>query len=479
MFRTVGDQVSLWEAVLPAELLKLPDELARVDGLLDDPVFFAPFVPFFDPRIGRPSTPMETYLRLMFLKFRYRLGYESLCREVSDSITWRRFCRIGLDGSVPHPTTLMKLTTRCGSAAVDGLNEALLARAAEAKLLRTHRIRADTTVVPANVAYPTDSGLLGKAVRRIAATGERIRAAGGAVRTRLRDRSRAAGKRAHAIASKLRSRTALGRGAAKTAVLTSTGELAELADTAARDAERLLVNATRAVRRATARAAELRARGEHDAAAGRRRGRLVRAVNDLAKLLDATRQIVAQTRQRVAGHTPDGATRRVSLHDGDARPIAKGRLGRPVEFGHKAQIVDNDDGIVLDHRVEQGNPPDAPQLAPAVKRVTKRTGRTPGTVTTDRGYGEASVDRELTDLGVKNVVIPRKGKPSQARRAEEHRPAFRRTIKWRTGSEGRISTLKRGYGWDRSRIDGTEGTRIWTGHGVLTHNLIKISALAA
>ena len=94
MFRTVGDQVSLWEAVLPAELLKLPDELARVDALLDDPVFFAPFVPFFDPRIGRPSTPMETYLRLMFLKFRYRLGYESLCREVSDSITWRRFCRI-------------------------------------------------------------------------------------------------------------------------------------------------------------------------------------------------------------------------------------------------------------------------------------------------------------------------------------------------------------------------------------------------
>jgi transposase, IS5 family len=137
VFRTVGDQVSLWEAVLPAELLKLPDELARVDGLLDDPVFFAPFVPFFDPRIGRPSTPMETYLRLMFLKFRYRLGYESLCREVSDSITWRRFCRIPLDRSVPHPTTLMKLTTRCGSAAVDGLNEALLAKAAEAKLLRT------------------------------------------------------------------------------------------------------------------------------------------------------------------------------------------------------------------------------------------------------------------------------------------------------------------------------------------------------
>jgi len=479
MFRTVGDQCSLWESILPEEVRRLPDELARVDALLNDAAFFTPFVPFFDLRIGRPSTPMETYLRLMFLKFRYRLGYESLCREVSDSITWRMFCRIPLDVSVPHPTTLMKLTTRCGAAAVDGLNETLLAKAAEAKLLRTNRIRADTTVVPANVAYPTDSGLLAKATRRIGATAKRIQAAGGAVRTRVRDRSRAAGTRAHAIASKLRSRAALGREEATAAVLKSTGELAELAETAARDAQRLLVNAKRAVRRAKAKAAALRARGEHDAAAGRRRGRLVRAVNDLTKLLEATRQIVAQTRQRVAGRIPEGATRRVSLHDGDARPIAKGRLGRPVEFGHKAQVTDNDDGVIVDHTVEQGNPPDAPQLAPAVGRVTKRAGRAPGTVTADRGYGEKRVEDDLHDLGVRTVVIPRKGKPGQARQAEEHRPAFRRTIKWRTGSEGRISTLKRGYGWDRSCIDGTEGTRIWVGHGVLTHNLIKISALAA
>jgi transposase, IS5 family len=193
VFRTVGDQPSLFESVLPEQVLRLPDDLARVDALLDDPVFFAPFADFFHPRIGRPSTPMETYLRLMFLKFRYRLGYETLCREVSDSITWRRFCRIPLEGSVPHPTTLMKLTTRCGSTAVDGLNEALLAKAAGAKLLRTTKLRVDTTVLPSNVSYPTDSGLLAKAIRRIAVTSKRIQAAGGATRTKVRDRSRAAG----------------------------------------------------------------------------------------------------------------------------------------------------------------------------------------------------------------------------------------------------------------------------------------------
>jgi IS5 family transposase len=469
----------LFESVLPPEVLRLPVELERVDALLDDPAFFAPLAPFFDPRIGRPSTPMETYLRLMFLKFRYRLGYESLCREVGDSITWRRFCRIPLEAKMPDPTTLMKLTTRCGSAAVQGLNETLLAKATEAKVLRTTKLRADTTVVPSNVSYPTDSGLLAKAIRRMAVTGKRVRAAGGAIRTKLRDRSRAAGKRAHAIGFRLRSRSAAGRDEALAAVRRTTGELADLAETAATDAQRLLTNAKRALRRARAKATEQKARGEHDAVSGRRRGRLARAVNDLSELVGATRQIAAQTRQRLGGQTPDGSKRRVSLHDPDARPIAKGRLGKPVEFGHKAQLVEGDDGVIVDHNVERGNPADAPQLAPAVDRVRKRAGRPPRAVTADRGYGEKAVDDDLAALGVKRVVIPRKGKPSAARRTEEHRRGFRQTVKWRTGVEGRISTLKRGYGWDRTCIDGTEGAKIWVGHGVLAHNLVKISTLAA
>jgi IS5 family transposase len=251
----------------------------------------------------------------------------------------------------------------------------------------------------------------------------------------------------HEVGAKLRTRSAAGRDEAQATVQRVTGELAELAVTAAEDAERLLVNAKRALRRARTTAEPLRERGEHDPAAGRRRGRLARAVNDLAELLCATRRIVTQTRQRVAGVTPDGATRQVSLHDPDARPIAKGRLGKPVEFGHKAQLVDNVDGIVLDHTVEQGNPADAPQLAPAVERVIARTRRTPRTVTADRGYGQKRVDDALHALGVRTVVIPRKGRPGKVRQAEEHRKAFRRTVKWRTGSEGRISHLKRGYGW--------------------------------
>lgn len=463
MLRTVNDQPTLWDSILPAELLVLPVELARVDALLDDPVFFASFGSYFDARIGRPSIPMETYLRLMFLKFRYRLGYESLCREVGDSISWQRFCRIPFGTRVPHPTTLMKITTKCGDAAVTGLNEALLAKAAQAKLLRTDKVRADTTVVEADVAYPTDSGLLAKAVGKIARTVERIKAAGGAKRTRAQDRRRAAGRRARSIAGKLKLRGAQQRDEAQASVQRITGELAGLAEAAMRDAAAVVRNAKRALRRAT----------------GQRKGQLRRAINELDTIIERATRVVVQTRSRLAGVMPESASRLVSLHDTDARPIRKGRLGKPVEFGYKAQIVDNADGVILDHNIEIGNPPDAPQLAPAIERIARRTGRAPRAVTADRGYGEAGVETELHDLGVRHVAIPRKSKPGAARREFEHRRAFREKVKWRTGSEGRINHIKRSYGWNRTELTTIQGARTWCGHGVFAHNLVKIGALAA
>jgi transposase, IS5 family len=464
VFRTIGDRPSSWESRLPPEVLRLPEELARVGALLDDPAFFAPFAPYFHPVIGRPSTPVECYLRLMFLKFRYRLGYESLCAEVSDSISWRRFCRIPLDGKVPHPTTLMKLTTRCGEAAVAALNEALLARAAGAKLLRTARVRADTTVIPANVTYPTDSGLLAKAVGKLVRAARRVQAAGGATGTVMTDRRRAAARRVRRIAVRLRARGKLAREESSTAIARVTGELAGLAEKTAAQAAAVLRNGRRAVPKAIG---------------GRVRGRLRRALDELAVTIERTATIVAQARSRLAGQMPDSATRLVSLHDPDARPIRKGRVDRPVEFGYKAQVIDNDDGVIVDYGVEVGNPPDAPQLAPAISRIRRRADRAPRSVTADRSYGEPATDRELQALGVRTVAIPRKAKISPARRDAEHARGFRRLVKWRTGCEGRISYLKHRYGWNRTRLDGREGAAIWCGHGVFAHNLIKISALAS
>jgi transposase, IS5 family len=174
-----GEPAKLVDAVLPPRVLTMPPELEAVDALLDDPVFFEPFVAHFDPAFGRPSTPIETFLRLGFLTFRLRLGWEPLCVLVQDSITLRRFCRIPLTDTVPHPTTLMKIMRRCGAGTVEGLHDRLIAKAIDEHDVKVEMLRGDTTVVEADVTYPTDSGLLAKAVRRMVVLVRRIQAAGG------------------------------------------------------------------------------------------------------------------------------------------------------------------------------------------------------------------------------------------------------------------------------------------------------------
>ena len=241
------------------------------------------------------------------------------------------------------------------------------------------------------MAYSTDSGLLAKAVGKLVRTVRRVQAAGGATGTVAVDRRRAAARRVRQIASKLRTRGKLAGQDSTQAIRRVTGELADLAEKAAAEAAAVLRNGRRALPKAIG---------------GRVRGRLRRALDELAVTVQRRGTIVAQTRGRLAGQMPGSATRLVSLHDPDARPIRKGRIDRPVEFGYKAQVMDNDDGVVLDYGVEYGAVPDGPQLAPAVERVTRRTGRVPGAVTADRGYGQPAVERDLLTLGVHTVAIP-------------------------------------------------------------------------
>jgi IS5 family transposase len=435
----------------------MPAELVRVDELLDDPAFFEPFRPYFSPTFGRPSIPIETFLRMMWLKYRYRLGFEALCREVTDSVSWSRFCRVPLGGSVPDHSTLKKIAKRCGPQAIEGLNEALLEKAAGNKVLKADRVRADTTVVPGDVGYPTDSGLLARGVIRLVALVASLHGLGLATRTKMRDRGRSMRRRAHDIGAWLRRRT----DQSKEEVKAITAEMAVIAEASLCEAREVARNARRGLGRAGAEAS----------------GKSRAALGELEVLIERLERIVEQTRLRLGGEIPEAASRVVSLHDPDARPIKKGRLGRPVEFGYLAQVVDNADGIVVDHSVHVGNPPDGPLLAPAIARIKKLVGRAPKAVTADRGYGEAQVQTELEKLGVKEVAIVRKGRQSATRQAVERRPRFRRLIKWRTGSEGRISSLKRDFGWNRSLMDGIDGTQTWCGYGIFANNAVKISGL--
>jgi len=135
----------------------------------------------------------------------------------------------------------------------------------------------------------------------------------------------------------------------------------------------------------------------------------------------------------------------VSLSDPDARPIRKGKPGRPTEFGYTLLVAEDERGFIADHQLQRGNPPDAPQLVPAVERVIAVTGRPPGTVVGDRGFGTAANDQALEALGVKRVGLQRNGTSGKARRVLERTRRFRRLRNWRVGIEAPISHLKRSF----------------------------------
>jgi len=246
-------------------------------------------------------------------------------------------------------------------------------------------------VVEADIDDPTDAGLLEEAVTTIGGLVRRLKAHGMASRTRFRDRSRSAGRRLRQLAQTLRRRT----GVAVGEVDRLTAELARIA----RHSVREVAGVQRAAHRTTA-------RRPADGWARRLAGQLDQTVV-------LTQRLLRQTALRLAG-TRSIPDRVVSLVDPDARPIRKGKLRSPTQFGSTLLLAEDERGFVADHRLSQGNPPDAPQLLPAVRRVSALHGRPPATVVADRGFGFAAGDQALSELGVKRVGLQRTGTQASA-----------------------------------------------------------------
>jgi len=458
MLRLRDPQGSLWDQLLPPQARTLSAELTAVDACLADDRFFEPYLQRFRTLIGRPTVPVETYLRLMYLKHRYRLGYEMLVREVTDSLHWRRFCHLALDAPVPHPTTLSKLTRKYGPDVVHELNRLLVQHASERKLMRSRKLRVDTTVVQAPIDYPTDIGLLADSVRVVTRTVRRLQAAGAAVRTTFRSRARSIRRALAAVGRSLRMRT----NEAKTAVLTQTARVLRLTRQISRQAQRVLRNS--------------RHRGQHGE--GRTATLVQRTRLSLRRQLQLTAQVMAQARARIRGTTviPD---RVVSVFDPEARPIRRGKLSMKTEFGYKALLTETEARVITHYAVHVGNPEDSGLLPAALDGHTQTVPRTPQVVATDRGFGSKGNEVFLREAGVKQISLPYKGRLGAPRLAHERQRWFRRQQRWRSGQEATISLGSRKYEWRHSRLRGRDGADVWIGFGILTYNLDRMVAIGA
>lgn len=451
---------TLWDELLPVEARELPDELARIDELLGDAELLRPIVAHWRREVeqtgravlsdGRPTIAMESYVRLMVVKQRSGWGYETLVREVSDSLHLRRFCLIPLHERVPHESTVRKLTRRLGADTVAELTRALIEKAVRERRFRARAVRIDSTVVEADVRYPTDSGLAADGVRALAREGKLLARRLGEARGRVRDRSRAVGRRLRELSRTLARRS----GKRKQEVLRLTGEAGKLLERSLREARRLTEHARRSAR-------------------GRGAQAKLRAARRLERLVERCERVAGQIRARLRGEPI--ADRLVSLADPDARPIRKGKQGKPTEFGYVVQIAEvtpntgpGARGLVLPASSRPGNPGEN-QLLPDTVSELERLGLSPSEVALDGGFQTRPTSEALEPLAPKRTFIAGRRQPGSKR-------TRRRLARYRTGCEGRISHLKRRYGLRRSRLKGQQGQQTWTGWAVLTYNLDTLAA---
>jgi IS5 family transposase len=459
VLRLSGGQVeSLFDLGLPVQVVELPADLAALDVLLAGPGVLAPIEASWAAEavgFGRPTVAMDRFVRLMVVKVRSGWGYESLVREVSDSLHLRRFCRIGLWDRVPDESTIRKLVRRLGAEVVEDICSQVISAAtsprAGARRFVVRAARIDSTVVEADIRYPTDLGLAQDAARALAREAAKARALAGAGAPRVKDRSRAIAGRLRRLNRSIAART----GQSKPLALRLTGEAGELLAESIREARRL--------------AARLRER-----ARGRGAGAKRAAAERLERLAELAEKVRAQIGLRLAEKPI--SDRLVSISDPDARPIRKGKLNKPTEFGYVMQLTELCEntrrgarGLILPASTGIGSLNES-QLLPATGQRLHDLHLRPREIALDGGFQPGPVHAHLPQPD--RLFI-------SGHHAPHARKTNRRLAKFRVGAEGRISHLKRRYGLDRSRLKGHPGARTWAAWALLAYNLDTLALKTA
>jgi transposase, IS5 family len=439
MVRRAYQQRSLIEVLLPDADKLWDPTLRRIDELLDDDDLVDRVAEALSQRHpqsqrrGRLGTPATVVLRVLVLKHLHDWSFDECEREVRGSLVYRAFCRV--DGErVPDAKTLIRLAHLLDEPVLKDLLAQLVARGRERRVVTGRRLRVDTTVVETNIHYPTDATLLADGVRVLTRTLRRLG-------EQVRRRTRAVGRRVFEIAQ--RSRTAGPRVSPKVRAQSKARM---------KQVYQELMGITRAVLR---QAEGVLTRHRQSAA-------------PLQTTINVLKRVVAQTRARVLRGNTRFPGKVVSLFEPHTEIIRKGKLAKPTEFGRRVKIQEAEAQFITDYEVCERGQADRALWEPALDRHIALFDHAPALAVADGGFASRGNEQAARDRGVHHVVLPRQSREDRSR-------AARAALRWRTGSEGRISALKRRHGLRRCRYRGPSGMQRWVGLGVIANDLLALA----
>jgi transposase, IS5 family len=404
------------------------------------------------PGTGRTAMTATQVLRSLVLMRVKNWDYRELSERIADGYTLRRFTGF-YSQRVPKHDAFNRAFNKLRPQTMQALNDRVLKAAVDLGLEDGKKLRVDTTVVETDIHHPTDNTLLWDVVRVI---------------TRL------------------------------------IGRLAELLPNGIDG----FTNRRRCARRRMQEIQRMTARQRHDQQQDKYRqliGITQQVVHNARRVLEKTKDqcavdlmddiIIGELRRKIDHYCQLGACvidqsrRRVlegeqvpteekiySIFETHTDLIKRGKVQKPIEFGHKIFLAESARGLITQYHVLEGNPSDHVHVTPSLKRHKETFGFVPAWYSSDRAF--FSDENIKACQGVKFACIPQRGgKRTSEREAFEKSPEFKKGQRFRAGIEGRISVLFRGRGMKRCLAEGRERFEVLVGAAVLTNNLMTIAHL--
>lgn len=408
---------------------------------------------------GRQATPAEVVLRLMILKHVRNWSYYILEREVRANLVYRDFTRVGA-AKMPDAKTMGRWGRALGPQVIKQVHEQIVEIARTKAVIEGRRMRVDTTVTETNIHHPTDSSLLGDGVRVLTRTMKKITKIAGEVGTKLRDRSRSVKLRVLDIARAARAKGSQSQEKLKR----NYRQLVESTSRVVGQARQFSKEIADGIKRSKAIVKQLALEGLRQ---------------EIDTMIPRVQQVMKQTRARIFRGDTRSEGKIFSLFEPSTEIIRKGKAAKPNEFGKMVKLQEAENQIIIDYEVYDRRPNDADLLVPAIEAHQAKLGRTPHLVAADAAFYSDKNEKAAKTKGVKRVCVPNRSTKSAERKREQKKRWFRQGQKWRTGSEGRVSVIKRRHGLNRCRYKGDDGMKRWVGFGVIADNLINIGGTLA
>ena len=403
------------------------------------------------PATGRPGVTAPQVLRSLILMRVKNWDYRELRERIADGYTLRYFTQFQSQ-RVPKHDAFNRAFNRLTPDTLQAVNDAVIQAAVALGLEDGTKLRVDTTVVETDIHYPTDNTLLWDSVRvltRLVRQLDDLLPAGVGPFT---IRTRAARRRMQEI----QRMTAKARHTQQVPTYRALIRVAEQVVTEAR-------------------AVVARPRGPEGNLTTRLAVEAMQA--EIARHCDLGDRVISQARRRVLqGEQVPTEEKIYSIFETHTDLIKRGKVLKPVEFGHKVFLAESGGGLITQYRVLTGNPADQIHVTPSLERHATAFGHAPDLYSSDRGFFNEANLTACTTAGVTLTCIPQSGGTRSAdRNALEKSRAFKKGQRFRAGIEGRISVLFRGRGMKRVLVEGRERFELLVGAAVLTNNLMVIA----